>query len=89
MNKIDPTSTPLVYGKHNNTLYKYNGGTSFTNLKTKVTGEIEIEKANTLFSFPLELNEIVLKHKNVLRLIESFSFNIEVISDNGSFKCKS
>jgi hypothetical protein len=86
-NKIDPTATPLVLGKGNNVLYKYNGGTSFTNLKTKVTGEIELDKANSLFSFPLGLNEIVLKYPNVVKMLETFGGSVEVVSNDGNLKC--
>lgn len=73
----------VVASKSSNTLYRFNGDTNFTNLKTGVTGDIEIDKAKVLFKVPVELNIVVLKFPNVLKLLEVLSGTVTVESENG------
>ena len=76
---------PLV-SSSKNILYKYLGEKEvgkfeFVNLKTGQVGMLTDVQSKQLFKVPLELNEVVLKHQNLIQLFERFNGILTIEKD--------
>lgn len=82
----NPNNKPIVSTKVGNKLYLFNGedneGYSFTNLEDNKTGIVSKEQAQKWFNIPLELNEMFLKHQNLLLLFKGFNGSV-LVEKNG------
>lgn len=67
---------PIVRNVKNNDVYRYNGGISYTNLRTGVSGEVPDEKAKEVFKINVPLTVMIGKNKNIEQLINGLELKI-------------
>lgn len=67
----------VVRNKKTDDLYKFNGGNSFTNIRTGVTGEVSDEAARKTFAINLEATQLLSEYPLILDLIKTLNLKID------------
>jgi hypothetical protein len=68
---------PICRNIQTNDLYAYQGGNSFKNLRTGVTGELEEEKAREFLKVNMEATTILNEYPIVQDLIQQLNLKME------------
>lgn len=68
---------PVVRNVQNNDLYFFNGGNSFTNIRTQKKGEINNELSEKVFKMNIEATQIINDYPIIANLINRLDLKIE------------
>jgi hypothetical protein len=68
---------PIVRNIYTNDLYKYEGGNRFTNLRTRVSGDVSNEVAKKTFLINAEATIVINENKVIEKLINILNLKIE------------
>lgn len=68
---------PVVRNKRTNDLYWYNGGNSFTNIRTGKSGEVTDEAAKQTFNMNVEATYLINEYPMIAELINRLKLVIE------------
>ncbi len=68
---------PVVRNKRTNDLYFYNGGNSFTNIRTQKSGEVSNEEAKRTFSINTQATVLINDYPIVAKMITKLGLVFE------------
>jgi hypothetical protein len=77
MEKQQDFNIAIVRNIQTNDLYKFNGGNSYTNLRTGVSGEIKEELAQKILKINMEATTIISEFPMVGELINKLNLKIQ------------